>query len=129
MSDTVVSLGGRELVIERPKLGVILRLSAAWGGDASKYYAAAIAALAYGWPAGAKDRFAPPCVPVLLRHDVIAISDEVTEVLVVQRGFTVREVTDAAVAVFNTWTKLVPKEEEIEATAGNSLAQDPPSET
>jgi hypothetical protein len=129
MSDVVVSLGGRELVIERPKLGVILRLSAAWGGDVSKYYAAAVAALAYGWPAGGKDKYAPPCVPVLLRNDVIAISDEALEVLVVQRGFAVREVQEAGAAVFKAWLALVPQEQEIEAAAGNSQAQDPPSAT
>lgn len=129
MSDVVVSLGGVELVIERPKLGVIVRLRDAWAGDRAKFFAVGVAALVYGWPPLAKKPNDAPCSPRVLGHDVLAISDEAIDVLVTKRKLGLTEVRDAGVAVFTEWLKAIPTEEDIEAAVGNSLAQDAPSGT
>ena len=129
MSEVLVSLGGRELVIERPRLGVIVRLRDAWGGDRAKFFAVGVAALVYGWPPLAKKPHDAPCNPRVLGHDVLAISDEAIDVLVTQRKLSLTEVRDAGAAVFTDWLKAIPTEEDIEVAVGNSPAQDAPSAT
>jgi hypothetical protein len=129
MSEVVVNIGGKDLVIDQAKLGVVSRLRDTWGGDMGKYYAVGLAALVYGWPTDAKGKYAAPANPRLLNHDVIAIADAALDELVVTRGFKMAEVQAAGAAVFGEWLKAIPTEAAIEEAVGNSGAQGVSSET